>query len=364
MQLKFVLGVLPVCVCGILSGETQASSQLEVSGLMAATVQHLSSSHSSTNKDETRGAFVFQPEARVKRTERDEFFIKLGFAAGNGIVNFSPFSPAPWAADLEDDVKNINGRNRDYLLTAWYKHSVPAETHQLYLTFGLIDATDYLDENVYSNDEFSQFLNQALVNGPNFFAPSYDPGAAVQWNVNALSLNAVAMAVGENDNGESYQYYGAQIGYTVNTARGQGNYRAALFGTSEDFTGPNGADGKKRQGVLFSFDQQVMANAGVFIRFGWQDDTAAIQNEGIFSGGLDLNGKLWRRTQDHLGIGFAYVDGGNLDIEHARISEVYWRVALSEVTEFTLDLQYIHETLRTGVSQDGFLPGMRLVSSF
>jgi hypothetical protein len=45
----------------------------------------------------------------------------MGFAAGNGLNssdsrNRPPFVLATWAADPEDDVEDINGRNRDYLL--------------------------------------------------------------------------------------------------------------------------------------------------------------------------------------------------------------------------------------------------------
>jgi hypothetical protein len=69
-------------------------------------------------------AAPFQPEFSYRPTETDEVFFKLGFAAGNGINGNSPFIISPWAADLEDDVKNINGRNRDYLLTAWYMQSI------------------------------------------------------------------------------------------------------------------------------------------------------------------------------------------------------------------------------------------------
>ncbi len=72
----------------------------------------------------SRGVFVFQPEVSVRQSEKDEFFFKFGFAAGNGVKAISPFVLSPWAADAEDDVRDINGRNRDHLLTAWYK--VPA----------------------------------------------------------------------------------------------------------------------------------------------------------------------------------------------------------------------------------------------
>ena len=122
-----------------------------------------------------RGALPFQPEFSFRPTEQDEFFVNFGFATGNGLNGKTDFNLAPWAADLEDDVKDINGRNRDYLLTAWYKHTFDlGEDNALGLTGGIIDATAYIDENAYANDEYTQFMNEALVNASNGFAPSYD----------------------------------------------------------------------------------------------------------------------------------------------------------------------------------------------
>ncbi len=86
-----------------------------------------------------RGALPFQPEFSFRRTGKDEIFAKFGFAAGNGLKGVSEFNQRPWVADLEDYVKNINGRNRDHLLTAWYKHSFKfSGINALNLTGGII----------------------------------------------------------------------------------------------------------------------------------------------------------------------------------------------------------------------------------
>jgi porin len=100
------------------------------------------------------------------------FFIKFGFAAGNGLDEISPFVIAPWAADLEDDVKDINSRNRDYLLTAWYKHTFQINANNsLARTGGLIDGTDYLDKNAFANDECIQFITRPWSMVPTFLSP-------------------------------------------------------------------------------------------------------------------------------------------------------------------------------------------------
>ena len=167
--------------------------------------------------DTCKTALPFQPELSFRPTDTDEVFLKLGFAAGNGLNGKSPFVFAPWAADLENDVENINGRNRDHLLTAWYKHTFSiGDGHSLGTTLGIIDATDYLDKNAYANDEYTQFMRSVLTNGPNVFLPSYDLGVALEWNTDPWTLRGVLMDVGANGDGNNYGFYGLQAGCTVN----------------------------------------------------------------------------------------------------------------------------------------------------
>lgn len=355
-------------LCVLSNASAVDGERVEFSGVMATAGQRQSLSDTeAANHNLTNGAYVFQPEVSVKPTQVDEFVVKFGFASGNGLNGYSPFGVATWAADLEDDVKNINGRNRDYLLTAWYKHQfVFTESHHLDIYFGLIDGTDFLDENVYSNDEYTQFMNTALVNGPNFFAPSYDSGVAVKWKRKAFKIHAVIMSVGENESGNGYNYYGAELEYHVKTGLGEGNYRATVANTSADFEDPDGNSGKRRNGIIFSFDQQLGQVLGAFLRFGWQSDNAAVEYENIASGGLDINGGWWNRSSDNIGIGFAHVNGGNLGIEHTLVAEAYYRWEVTPILGLTLDLQYLSENYRDPATStlDGFIPGLRLVADF
>jgi len=127
-----------------------------------------------------RGAVVVQPMLSYGLGARDELFVKLGFAAGNGLNQVSPWVLAPWAADLDDNVEDINGSGRSYLLTAWYKHDFAVnDAAAVATTFGLFDSTDYLDQNAYANDEYTQFMNEALTNAGNYQLSSYAPGVAI-----------------------------------------------------------------------------------------------------------------------------------------------------------------------------------------
>ncbi len=311
-----------------------------------------------------RGALPFQPEFSFRPTQDDEIFANFGFAAGNGLNAVTDFNLAPWAADLEDDVKDINGRNRDYLLTVWYKHTFEfGENNALGLTGGIIDATAYIDENAYANDEYTQFMNQALVNGPNGFAPSYDIGGAVEWELGSWAIKGVGMNVGENDDGNNYNFFAAQLGYKLNTSLGEGNYRLIGQLTSKEFSDENG-DKENLTAAMISFDQELGEILGAWIRIGWQDDKALIDYNTLLSGGLNITGKWYGREADNIGIGYAYLNGEK-DFDYAQVAEAYWRVVLNDYFAVTADLQYIRDKYDNSSDDvDGFIGGLRMTAEF
>jgi Carbohydrate-selective porin, OprB family len=311
-----------------------------------------------------RGALPFQPEFSFRPTEQDEIFAKFGFAAGNGLNGVTGFNLAPWAADLEDDVKDINGRNRDYLLTAWYKHTFElAEKNALALTGGIIDATVYIDENAYANDEYTQFMNQALVNAPNGFTPSYDIGGAAEWEIGSWDITALGMNVGENEDGNNYNFFAGQIGYKLSTSLGEGNYRVIGQITSKEFADEDGGK-EKRAGVFISFDQQLGEIFGAWIRCGWQDDKVLIDYDALFSGGLNITGKWYGRRDDNIGVGYAWMNGKN-DLDYTQVAEIYWRVVLNDYFAVTADLQYMQDKYDPGSDDvDGLIGGLRMTAEF
>ncbi len=372
---KFGLG----CLMAILGIFLMASNGLcyeindkfSIGGIIAGVGQYQSISDAPGFENEGRGALVFQPEISFTPTDSDEIFAKFGFGAGNGLMEEgeSPFMIAPWAADVQDDYKDINGRNRDYLLTAWYKHTFSfSEDHTLGITGGIIDATDYMDENAFANDEYTQFMNGALVNGPNAFLPSYDIGAAIEWGLGGLSVKGVAMAMGTNGEegefDEPYNFYGMQFAYTVDFGLGEGNYRLIVDTTSSDFSNVAGTKKERLSCALISFDQQLGEILGGWIRFGWQDDEAAVYCKSIYSGGLNISGNLWGRECDNIGIGYAHLIGGNLDVDHTDVFEVYGRFALNDIFAVTGDVQYMKDSMKEGDSPKGWIFGLRMTAEF
>ncbi len=257
-----------------LSHPCEVNDKLSITGVVAGAAQYQFLERDDGGEDEAGGAISFQPQLDFRPTDVDQLFVKLGFAAGNGLNAKTPFTLVPWSADLEDDVKNINARGRDYLLTAWYKRLFKNEQDQmLSATVGLIDSTDYLDENAYANDEYNQFMNEVFNNGPsatNAFLPSYDIGAAVQWKMDQWSVHGVVMNVGENEYGNNYSFFSAQLAYAIAMHLGQGNYRITLGGSTQEFLNPAGTALERLAGVSLSFDQQFGDTFGGFLRLAWQ----------------------------------------------------------------------------------------------
>jgi porin len=332
---------------------------LSVGGVVAAGWQCQLVTDSFDVGDECRGALPIQTQMSLRPNESNELFLKLGFGAGNGLDQGSPFALAPWAADLQDDVNDVNGR-WGHLLSAWYAHRFRLPKGiSLRVTGGVVDSTDYLDDNVYSNDEYTQFMNVALVNGPNAFLPSYDFGGALELDVGSWSARGVVMQVGQNADGNSFTFWGTQLGYRAETPWGVGNYRLLVVGAGDNFLDPTGTSAESRFGVGLSFDQQLGETFGAFLRIGWQDDSAAITYDSIYSGGINIRGGAWGRPDDEIGVAYGYLPGGNEDVRSTQVAELYYRVAISEHFALTADAQYMRDSLRSADGPNGFVLGLR-----
>jgi hypothetical protein len=346
------------------------NEELSIGGVLAGAYEYefLSSGFDNGGGE----ALPFQLELSFRPTPLNEVFFKLGFAAGNALSDKTPFTLAPWAADLEDDVKNINDRNRDYLLTVWYKHTFPiAEGNSVAATGGLIDATDYLDENAYSNDEYIQFMNEALVNGPNAFLPSYDIGGALEWDVGKFSVKGVVMNVGKEEQagedattGENYWFFGGQLGYQTENAWGEGNYRIFIDGTNDEFLNPSGTSVENLASLILSLDQEFGDTFGGWLRLGWQDDKASVTYDALYSGGVNIQGNPWGRSGDNIGIGYGYLNGGNEEVKSTQVFESYYRFVLNEYVALTGDLQYMDDSLEGVGGPRGFILGGRVAVEF
>jgi high affinity Mn2+ porin len=110
-----------------------------------------------------------------------------------------------------------------------------------------------------------------------------------------------------------------------------GRYDDALALAQATGTAPDTADVRRygsRPGVSLNFEQQVVANVGVFGRIGWADGNVEpyefIDIDRTAAGGLSLSGKAWGRPDDSFGLAgvvneisaahIAYFNAGGLGI--------------------------------------------------
>ena len=112
-------------------------------------------------------------------------------------------------------------------------------------------------------------MNSALVNGPNAFLPSYEPGVAVDWNGGHWSARGVYMHADRNDDGNPFNFLGGQIGYRADTPLGEGNYRLLADATDNRFSSAGGGSLQSRGAVVLSCDQQLGERVGAFVRLAW-----------------------------------------------------------------------------------------------
>lgn len=329
------------------------------------------------NKD--RGSAVIDFNVSFKPTENDEFFMRARFARGSGLeaesVNY-PFKLSSNADDLFINLHNINGHSLDHLQELWYAHKFNIQK-DMFLKFsgGIIDSTRYIDNNVYANDELAQFMNEALFNNPIANLPSYDAGMAVEFGLERFHLRVVWMG-SKNKNEDmdvrNYNWIGAQVGYKLETALGEGNYRLYGYTTNKRFENWDTDAYRALRGIGVSFDQQLIKETlGAFFRAGLQDTSAKVDYSRMFSFGLNLNGGVWGRKDDEVGIGYAYLKtpSKNEELKHSQVLEGYVKFQLFSYktlsSNITLDYQYIQDKARESENtKAGHIYGVRLNVNF
>lgn len=334
--------------------------RLSIGGIMAATYQWQEASGQSVDG----GVVTIRPEIEFELSDRDLLHLTFALARGNGINDVSGFALSPVAKDVEQDLRDVNGSGRDSIQRLWYRRTMDAGTGTLVFTGGIIDSTEYLDQNAFANDEYTQFLNEAFVNAPVGFFPSYAPGVALEWADGPWSASGSVMRVSENDDGNDYVHAGVQVARTVENALGAGTYRLTVSWADDGFLDAAGQETEGRLAFVASADQMLSATTGAWARAGWQDDAAAVTHEWMISGGLDLCGEAWGRPADTAGIGLGWLEGGNGELQSTWLAEAYVRFALTDAIAFSVDAQYVDDDLGAAGGRDGPIFGLRLTYEF
>ena len=346
----------------------------EVPGAIRATLtsvyqygfySHATEADGNAINDRGRGSFVLDLQGTLTPGEHNTLFALGSFAHGNGLNDTGGVSLVPNGDDLEDDVHNINGTGRDYLLEAWYRRQLlDRQPVSIAVSGGLIDATRYLDSNRYANDNITQFMNETFVN--RFFLPSYDPGISVEtagddWRLNMVWMRARADT--DNNGWTDYDFYGIDLTREFHFPVGEGHISLHAQTTSNDLEARDGnGNNAALNAVTLSVDQAIGETFGVFVRAGTaNNDTATLVHDALYSAGFEIGGHGIGLPELVVGVAYAYLDGaGNQPggISHSRVAETYARYPRGTIGDISADAQWISDSV-----DDGQNPGLRVIGS-
>jgi high affinity Mn2+ porin len=271
------------------------------------------------------------------------------------------------------------------------QNQLPGErdVNRLTVSIGKMSMTDLYDNNLYSHDPRTQFLDWALMyNGAwdypaNVRGYTYGMGIdyntknwAFRWGIFAEPAEANGAAFDPrvfNANGQAWELEERYLLFEqpgkirlmayLNHAH-MGNYADAVAqtGSPPDITLTRSY--RLKYGFLMNLEQQITANLGLWARLGWNDghseswaftpidETAAL--------GFLLKGGRWRRPQDEVGVAYvfnglspehqSYLAAGGLDFNIGDgaltyapegILELYYNLEIAKGIEFTFDFQEV-----------------------
>jgi high affinity Mn2+ porin len=252
--------------------------------------------------------------------------------------------------------------------------------------FGL---SDFFDDNTYSHDPRTQFINWSIMYNGAWDYPAdvrgYTVGVVQEiamrtWAVRAAVTTEPSMANGPDLDFRVTKNRGVVAEYEQRWAAGThpGALRVlgylnreagGTFRLTEDQPGipvldPTRRNGAKKYGFGLNAEQQLGEYLGAFGRYGWSDGKteswAFTQIDRSLSGGVSVKGALWKRRLDQVGLAAArnqlsgdqrsflarggtgfIVGDGRLNYQPEKIVEAYYCWNPVKTLALTLDYQRV-----------------------
>jgi hypothetical protein len=267
------------------------------------------------------------------------------------------------------------------------------DKRRMVLTAGNLSVSDIFDDNAYSHDPRTQFLNWSIMNhGAYDFAADargYSWGAALEYFGEGWAIRAGRFIQPREPNQQRLDYrisahYGDQIEVErSHSIAGQpGKLRVLAFrnravmssfqdainfgaqtGTTPDLGAVRGGE-RAKAGIGAGFEQAVGENIGLFGRAMWADGKtetyAFTEIDRSLSGGVLVKGAAWGRAQDTVGLAFArnglssshrnylaagglgfFIGDGAINYRPETIVEAFYNMQVAKYLWVTLDFQHI-----------------------
>ncbi|MEO9071243.1 MAG: carbohydrate porin [Ginsengibacter sp.] len=286
--------------------------------------------------------------------------------------------------NVEDDVNQI-------------KDKVPI--NRITISAGKFAISDFYDDNIYSHDPRTQFLNWSLMSNGAWDYPAntrgYTFGIVAELIKPKWTLRFSSVAVPKIANAPQMEYNitkaqsetieferklvvnkrSGNIRFTISDTHSRSpSYAEGLKAIADNDTyllnvisgkAEGNVYGGKKFSLGFSADQELNNEFGIFMRAGWNDGKdvtwAFTEIDQTLSAGFTIKGIKWKRSNDVFGIasvingisgphrdfltagGYGFIIGdGKLNYAHEPIIETYYNAFLSKFFWLTLDYQFVN----------------------
>lgn len=247
------------------------------------------------------------------------------------------------------------------------------------ITIGKIGIADYFDNNKFSHDPRTQFMNWGLMDNGAWDYPAntrgYTPSIVLMYVTPSNEWHYAISLVPEMANGNTMNWLikkansqtleythryrlndldGVVKVLTFFTTANMGNYRQSIAASPAypDITQTR-KYGRTKFGFGINAEQNITTNLGCFLRASWNDGTnetwAFTEIDRTTSAGLVMPGNKWHRNNDNIGLGFvvsgisnahkAYLQAGGkgfmlgdgkLNYGAEQLAETYYSAALNQ----------------------------------
>ena len=273
-------------------------------------------------------------------------------------------------------------------------------TSRITIIAGKFSMGDFYDDNKYSHDPRSQFLNWSLMGNGAWDYPAntrgYTMGLVVELIKPKWAVRLSTVAVPRIANFHLLEYHISEahsetleIERKTNINERQGAIRLLISNTHSKAPSyaegmkalttnntflldvisgqtENNTYGGKKFGAGYSFDQELTKDIGIFSRASWNDGKYATwaftEIDETVSVGLSVKGNKWNRPDDVWGIasvlngiskdhrnflkagGYGFIIGdGALNYAHEAIIETFYNAHLSAHFWLTIDYQFVND---------------------
>ncbi len=277
------------------------------------------------------------------------------------------------------------------------KDKIPA--NRITISAGKFAINDFYDDNKYSHDPRSQFLNWSLMANGAWDYPAntrgYTMGVVVEFIKPKWAIRLSSVAVPRSANAAQMEYNITrahsetfEIERKISLNKRPGTVRFIVSDTHSKSPSyaegmkaittndtyllnviSGNAEGKiyggKKFGLGFSGQQELNNEIGFFMRAGWNDGKDATwaftEIDQTLSAGFSVKGIKWKRPDDVFGIatvingistchqnfmkegGYGFIIGdGKLNYGHESILETFYNARLSKFFWLTIDYQFVN----------------------